>query len=486
MQLFRSRFFKTAGIVVIGLVLLTGLAMAMGAVRPPWLAKSATQEEAPPVPSTAAGVELVAGQQHTLKVSAEVEKSLGIRKGKRELIGVAKKPTRGRPLVLPGSTLLDPTVLMRIRARFAPSPSSAEVIEIAQVPEDTAHSGKVGTTYREIRSGDRVRKGDLLAVFSSVDVGNTKNNLIDSMFQKSLDEQILKKAEAKSEVVPEVFIWNAQRAVQGDVNSINRSLNTLRTWGISEEDIKAVLDEVDKVKKRKGEHDQTKDALWARVEIRAPGDGIIVERNVALHEIVVDNTTNLFQIAPVNRLAVRADCPEDDLPALEALPTAMRRWTIRTVGSEPMQGVIDDISYLVDPNTHTAVIKGHIDNPREIIRGGQFISATIELPPPADVVEVPVDAVIDDGQQSVVLVQSDPEKHPDQFTMRRVAVIQRFDKVVFIRSKPFPKNQQRTPEEAELGLLPKEPLRAGERVLLTGVGELKAALLDKESQPTKQ
>ena len=29
--------------------------------------------------------------------------------------------------------------------------------------------------------------------------------------------------------------------------------------------------------------------------MRAPANGIIIERNLALHEIVVDNTTNLFQ-----------------------------------------------------------------------------------------------------------------------------------------------------------------------------------------------
>ena len=40
-----------------------------------------------------------------------------------------------------------------------------------------------------------------------------------------------------------------------------------------------------------------------------------------------------------------------------------------------------------------------------------------------------------------------------------------------------------TSEEAELGMLPKRPLVPGERVLESGVGELKTALLDRESQP---
>ena len=42
-----------------------------------------------------------------------------------------------------------------------------------------------------------------------------------------------------------------------------------------------------------------------------------------------------------------------------------------------------------------------------------------------------------------------------------------------------------TAEDKDEGLLPIEALRPGERVLVSGSVELKAALLDLESQPTK-
>jgi cobalt-zinc-cadmium efflux system membrane fusion protein len=220
------------------------------------------------------------------------------------------------------------------------------------------------------------------------------------------------------------------------------------------------------------------------VKLTAPDDGVIVERNLAPHEIVADNTTNLFQIARVDRLAIVAYCPEDDLPQLEKLTTSQRRWTVSTVGSPPVAGLIDDISYIIDPNQHTAVVKGHIDNPKEVLRAGQFISATVELPPPADVVEVPIDAISEDGQQAVVFVVTDPAKH--QYTMRRVELEARFEETAFVRSKPFDKSVKPTKEEVEQGILPKEPLRPGELILRTGVGELKAKLLDLESQPDKR
>jgi cobalt-zinc-cadmium efflux system membrane fusion protein len=485
MRAFAVKVLKPAGFIVLLLSVLAAFAMVTGAVRVPVPWQPALEEEPspPPKPATLA-VQLIKEMPHTLLVPEDVRRSLGIRKNNVDVVTVARKPTSSQPLVMPGSTALDPTRLFRIRARFAPSPSSAEVVQIAQVPEDRGQTGSIATVYREIRSGDRVNKGDLLAVFHSVDVGNKKNDLIDAIYQLKLDQEILDKAEANAAAVPEVFLLNARRAVQGDINTINRAVSTLKTWGIPEADIQAVRQEAEEVKKRQGKHDKEKDALWARVEIKAPDDGVIVERNVSLHEIVVDNTTNLFQIAKVDRLQVFANVPEDDLPVLEALPSQQRRWMVKTVGSEPIPGFIDDIGYLIEPNQHTAVVKGHLDNKEGKLRAGQFISARVELPAPPDVVEVVSDAVVDDGQQCLVFVQTDAVKH--YYTMRRVELTHRFDKMVFVRSKPFAAAEQRTSEEKELGVLPKEPLRPGECLLQTGVGELKAVLLDMESQPEKK
>ena len=148
-----------------------------------------------------------------------------------------------------------------------------------------------------------------------------------------------------------------------------------------------------------------------------------------------------------------------------------------------LPGTIDEIGYLIDPNQHTAVIKGYVDNPGQRIRAGQYVAATVPIPPPAGVVEIPVGALVDDGQQSVVFVQTDAAK--PQYTMRRVEVTHRFDQKVFVRSTSIPKEEQWTAREAEEGLLPKAALKPGERVLQSGAGELKAALLNLESQPDK-
>jgi len=452
-------------------------------------------------------VTLVSGQAHTLKVPEEVCAALGIRKGEQDAVAVAWLPKTMRPLVLPGSTALDPTRLARIRARFAP----ARVVSLAQVWDYSRKNGQ--TEYRELRPGDTVSKGDLLGVFYSVDVGSKKNDLLQALVQLELDQAIMDKVEANRYSIPEVFYLTQVRAVQGDRTEINRALNNLSLWDIPQDEIDALQAEAKKISADKDAWSKTPEGRWVnrakqgtggkdnsakekesenenpwgRVTLRAPLDGIIVERNVHKDEMVVDNTVNLFQIADVNRLLVIASCPEDSLPSLEALSSNQRRWSVRTVGAGSaagLPGTIDEIGYMIDPNQHTAVIKGYVDNPGKHIRGGQYVSATVNLPPPDDVVEIPTDALVDDGMQSVVFVQADPAAH--QFTMRRVQVTHRFDRSAFVRHTPLPKEEQLTAEEAAEGLLPKEPLRPGERVLLAGAVELKAALQDLESRPEKK
>jgi membrane fusion protein, heavy metal efflux system len=460
--------------------------------------KEESNREQPP----GLGVALVKDKPHTLEVPEEVRTILGMRTGKQDLLTIVQPPTVMRPLTLIGSTALDPTRLARIRARFAP----ARVVGVGQIHEFSPETGR--TEFRGLRTGDLVKKDDILGVFYSADVGSKKNDLLDALVQLILDQRILDEAEKHAEAVPEVFMLTQLRAVQGDRNAINRALNNLEVWDIPQGEIDALHEEAKKIaadknawyKTREGRwvkgEKQAMDAKtdpnrkeenpWGRVTLRAPFDGIIVERNVAEKEMVVDNTVNLFQIADVRRLLVIANAPEDELPTLEALSPDQRKWTIRTAGvtsADGLPGPIEEIGYLIDPNQHTAVIKGYVNNPGQLLRAGQTVSATVRIAPPPGVVEIPISAVVDDGKQSLVFVQSDPAK--PQYTMRRVQVTHRFDQKVFVRSTLIPKEEQLTPQEAEEGLLPKEPLRPGEHVLTSGAGELKAALLNLESQSRK-
>jgi cobalt-zinc-cadmium efflux system membrane fusion protein len=474
-----TRFKSPIRSIILGLLILTaGIVITAAAVYYGPRAFSGREKgaERQSVTKSRLAVELAEDVPHTLIVPERVRKALGIQESV-----IAEAPKQARPLVMPGSTALDPARVMRVRTRF-----NAEVVQIAQMPESERRTAANETAFREIRTGDRVKKGDTLAVVWSVDVGSRKSDLVDALIQLRLDEKRLK---AREELfgkgsLPEDTLDQTRRDVVSDRNAKERAERTLRTWNVPEREIQAVYDEAELASIRQGKRDKEKERLWARSELIAPRDGTIVERNVSTGEYVADNTINLFTIAEVDRLLVIANPPEDQLPALLALRPEQMHWSVQTVGSAPIEGPIEEVGYILDPNQHTAVVKGYIDNPEGKLRAGQFVTATVNLPPPPDVVEVPLTAMAEDGKQSFVFVQ--PDLAQPRYTMRRVLVTHRFENTAFVRSRLSAAEQKLSPEEAAQGLQPPEPLHPGEHILAAGVLELRVALEDKESKADKK
>jgi membrane fusion protein, heavy metal efflux system len=440
-------------------------------------------------------VDLVNGMNHTLSVPAHVLGSLGIRKGKLESVATAEKPTQGRLLTMPGSTAQDDTRLSRVRVRF-----NAHVVDIRKTRPHPEMPDTSENREREILTGDPIKEGDTLAVLESVEVANMKSTLVNAWVQLYFDQDLLDRYEANPQAVPEINRLTAERNVRQDQTTIASSYLTLRIWGFSEEDLQDLRKEADELiqirlkgKKDKGAKKE-EDAAWAvkkdawmRVELKAPRSGILVERNVSRGEFVADNTQPLFQIANVNSIVILANPAEDDLPVLlnEKKEKKQLLWTVHAVGLPPEGATapISEISRFIDQNQHTAVIKGYLDNPDDRVRAGQFASATIELSPPEHTVEIPINALVDDGNQSIVFVVTKSEKDRLFVTMQRVIVTHRFDDTAWVLTDfkdLAPEKQRLSKVEKVQGLLEPRPLEKGARVITSGPLELKAALEDKE------
>ncbi len=407
-----------------------------------------------------------------IQLPTDMSAKLGIQIGEvrpREAI----KP---RVLQLTGSTALDPTKLVRIHSPM----SRCEVIDVGK-PEEGIHlapqqedkSQKLelkskGT--RELRPGDKVSKGLILAVLDSTDIGQKKNELFDDAIQLKLDEMILEKAEKAGGAVPEVIILTAKRNILAGLIALTRAKHNLKMLGIPEGDIEAVRkaarEAAEQPKPDTDEQRKKRLSEWSRVELRSPSNGIIVERNVHVGEVLMDGTMNLFQIADIDRLLVIANIREEDLPSIEALEPKDRRWSVKTIGGVSIEGEIDEIGYLIDPNQHTAVIKGYVNNKDHQLRAGQYITASITLPLAADEMSLAATAVVEEKSQSFVFVQPDASK--PIFEQRRIVVVRRGHDIVHVRNKL-------TPEQEKQGF---QTIKSGERVVTAGAIELKAILDD--------
>ncbi len=81
-------------------------------------------------------------------------------------------------------------------------------------------------------------------------------------------------------------------------------------------------------------------------------------------------------------------------------------------------------------------------------------------------------------------MQTDAAK--SQYTLRRVRVTQRFDRTVYVKSKLDAKETVLTTEDKEQGLMPLQELHKGDKVLRSGVLELRQELADREADAEKK
>jgi cobalt-zinc-cadmium efflux system membrane fusion protein len=391
-----------------------------------------------------------------LDVPPDVFRALG---GKT---AVASQPTRPRNLPpLLGTLAIDNERLSRVHALFGGEVVAVGTPDDQEVTEFTPSS----VATRALRRGDRVRKGQLLAVIWSKDLGNLKSALLTAQSQLRLDRENLKRLEGllPKGATTERTVNESRTKVEQDNAAVRTAVNALYASRVPDKEIATILKEVDALVNSPGDPSDKEKRQWARVEVRSVLDGEIVEKNVNVGDVVPDNTFDVFKIADLSQLAVVANAYEEYLPALRLLPKP-GPWAVRLTSQPdalPRPGTLESIGAIIDPNQHTAVVHGHVDNANGDLTAGMSVTATVELPPPADEVEVPIGALVEDGKESVLFVQPDPDQL--RFERRRVAVARRFADVAYLR------------------LNPPAPLRAvkpDERVLAAGAVLLKDAMDD--------
>ncbi|HWA97004.1 MAG TPA: efflux RND transporter periplasmic adaptor subunit [Pirellulales bacterium] len=368
------------------------------------------------------------------------------------------------PLVLSGQLVLDANRMIYIHTRFP-----GEVVGIGTVKNSVNakgdHSEHPGD--RPLQFGDRVTKGQRLAVVWCKDVGEKKSDLVDAITRMQANQVTVERLEKLPKgAVADQTVREAKRTHETDVIQVERLERTLRSWRIDEQEMEEVYAEAARIHRGERNANPTVEKTWGEIEIRAPFDGVILEKNVVVGDIV-DSNQDLFKIADLGRLGVLVNVFEEDLPALHALPQNERKWQVRLKGNPdapPIYGEFSVIGKLIDPEQHTGRVLGWVDNSEGNLYAGQFISARVQLPRRANEVAIPESAVVEGAPLSRVMVADGTV--PERVTQRRVVLLRHMRGKAIVRSEP---NDRERKQGAE-------PLRAGERVVSKSVIELLTAM----------
>lgn len=391
---------------------ITAILIAVGVplfAAPPlvrWLqAKRHAEAEAAVVKETPA-IEFNADSAYPISIKPERWEEIGL-----SIAAVSQCPPPP-PLTMDGVLYLDPDDFVLVRSRF-----QGEVVETPT--DDSLKNTKDVSVSSSVRFGDKVKKGQLLCVIWSRELGEKRSELAQALSQLAFDRDTLQRLNNAGGAIPQGQIREAERRVHEGQITVERIQKTLKAWQLSDDEIDRIRVEVQQNQGTTGKTDNVD--RWARVEIRSPIDGTVVEKDITVGMLVdVDDT--LYKIANLNHLDVRAFAYEEDLITLQKLDRSFWKWDVQLKGdsaSKPISGLIDRIGSLIDPLQHTGLVMGWVANENEELRAGQFVRVAVPMPLEQEMVSVPAMSVVDIDGQNYVLLE---DEHEGAFTPVKVKV----------------------------------------------------------------
>lgn len=273
-------------------------------------------------------------------------------------------------------------------------------------------SGPVARILANI--GSRVGRGEALALVASPDFAAAVSALRKAEATAknarriaTLDEQLF-----KNDAIARRDLEQAQTDAINAESDREAAVQQLRALGV---DTKTVAD-----------IEQNKPVENLGGVIRSPINGTVVERLVSPGQLL-QAATPAFTVADLSSVWVMANVFEADLPSVRVGDTA----DVITGSGQTLQGRVDYIAALVDPNTRAVSVRLDVPNPGEVLKRDLYVRVQIHSQAPASGILVPVSAVLRDDENLPFVFVAKPG---GTFERRRVDLASRIGDRQEIRS----------------------------------------------------
>ncbi|HTH95122.1 MAG TPA: efflux RND transporter periplasmic adaptor subunit [Rhodocyclaceae bacterium] len=217
--------------------------------------------------------------------------------------------------------------------------------------------------------GQLVKKGDVLAVLASADLSDRRSELLTAQKRRDL---------ARITYEREKKLWQDKISAEQDYLQAQQTLR--------EADI-AVTNAQEKLLAL-GAATQSKGPL-NRYEIRAPFDGMVIEKHISLGEAVKEDS-NIFTVSDLSTVWAEIVVSAKDLNAVHL---GERVKVKATAFDSEAEGSISFVGALLGQETRTATARVTLPNPQVAWRPGLFVNIEVSTGETEAIVAVPNEAI---------------------------------------------------------------------------------------------
>lgn len=282
--------------------------------------------------------------------------------------------------------------------------------------------GRVMYVYANV--GDRVPKDAKLAYLQSHEVDNARAEyarLNAELTQRKAEREFARSALGRITRLHDLKVASleqvqraktdlrmAKAGVTAVLAGIGRLEERLDQLGVSAE---GADEEYSRGKPRTSPEEQYREL----VPVRAPLAGSILQRFIS-PGMVVNSTSDLFEISDLTSLWINAQVPERYLSHLQVgKPVQIQ---VRAYGGEAFRADISQIGDVLDPETRTILMRCQLDNEQRRLKPEMYATISFSIGDARKALVIPVNAIQDLNGESTVFVF----KEPNRFEPRKVVL----------------------------------------------------------------
>ncbi|TMG77046.1 MAG: efflux RND transporter periplasmic adaptor subunit [Betaproteobacteria bacterium] len=242
-----------------------------------------------------------------------------------------------------------------------------------------------------VRAGDRVKRGETLAVLASPDFGQAQADARRAQSDFALAEKNL----GRLRELHAAGVSSRKELITAEADYARAEAELARASG--------------KIKLYGG----GSESVDQNLALASPIDGVVVERNInpgqeLRTDLQLSNSPAMFVITDPSRLWVQLDAAESQLASLKRGQTV----TLRSSAwpEEGFAATIETISDFIDPASRTVKVRGSVVNRDRKLKGEMFVTAELQDKSRADL-QVPEKALVLAGGNYYVFVEETPGRY---------------------------------------------------------------------------